>query len=78
MNSNTLDARRFIIFVALAVWLGMCTRTAIAQDAASFLGLGDLPGDPFGSQARGVSADGSVVVPPAKRQYKGGAEVIRG
>ncbi len=32
------------------------------SEQASFMGLGDLPGGDFGSSARGISADGSVVV----------------
>ena len=31
-------------------------------DAATFMGIGDLPGGDFLSSARGISADGTVVV----------------
>ena len=43
---------------AVAVGVGI----AGTAEAASFTGLGDLPGGSFNSSARGVSADGSTVV----------------
>ena len=36
--------------------------TSVAKAASTFMGLGDLPGGEFVSQAWGVSADGSTVV----------------
>jgi probable HAF family extracellular repeat protein len=47
--------------ISLGIGLGAIGVTFPAQ-AASFQGLGDLPGGSFYSGARGVSADGSVVV----------------
>ena len=47
-----------------AVVLGTATLTLVGSSAqaASFSGLGDLPGGSFSSNATAVSADGSVVV----------------
>ena len=47
--------------ISLGIGLGAIGVTFPAQ-AASFQGLGDLPGGVFSSSAGGVSADGSVVV----------------
>ncbi len=47
--------------ISLGIGLGAIGVTFPAQ-AASFQGLGDLPGGRFSSYASGVSADGSVVV----------------
>ncbi len=53
---RTGTARRII---AIGTGLFM---TALSASAATFQGLGDLPGGSFFSRANGVSADGSVVV----------------
>jgi probable HAF family extracellular repeat protein len=47
------------IVVAFAAAL---SGASVAQSAPTFMGLGDLPGGSFSSQALGVSADGSVVI----------------
>ncbi|MBD2620846.1 HAF repeat/PEP-CTERM domain-containing protein [Microcystis flos-aquae FACHB-1344] len=47
--------------ISLGIGLG-AIGVAFQAQAASFQGLGDLPGGIFGSAAYGVSADGSVVV----------------
>ncbi|WP_262382229.1 hypothetical protein [Microcystis aeruginosa] len=47
--------------ISLGIGLGAIGVSFPAQ-AASFQGLGDLPGGIFNSQAYGVSANGSVVV----------------
>lgn len=66
MNSTILrsSASRVARFRVVAAFAAVATLTApaFAQRAASFQGLGDLPGDYFFSAASAVSADGSVVV----------------
>ena len=47
--------------ISLGIGLG-AIGVAVPAQAASFQGLGDLPGGIFNSQAYGVSANGSVVV----------------
>ncbi|NCR77596.1 MAG: PEP-CTERM sorting domain-containing protein [Microcystis aeruginosa K13-06] len=47
--------------ISLGIGLG-AIGVAVPAQAASFQGLGDLPGGRFSSYASGVSADGSVVV----------------
>ncbi|MFN9735084.1 MAG: HAF repeat/PEP-CTERM domain-containing protein, partial [Microcystis sp.] len=47
--------------ISLGIGLG-AIGVAFQAQAASFQGLGDLPGGGFNSRATGVSADGSVVV----------------
>ncbi|WP_287722282.1 hypothetical protein [Microcystis sp. M055S1] len=47
--------------ISLGIGLG-AIGVAVPAQAASFQGLGDLPGGSFSSDATGVSADGSVVV----------------
>ena len=44
-----------------AVGIALCCVSLASADEISFMGLGDLPGGPLQSEARGVSADGSVV-----------------
>jgi len=48
------------VVAALSVQVLLCSRSLAG--APSFQGLGHLPGDPLYTYARGVSADGSVVV----------------
>ena len=50
--------RKFVLLVGLFTLLG----SSPTQATASFEGLGDLGSGSFSSIARGVSADGSVVV----------------
>jgi hypothetical protein len=52
---SLLSVLAFSTFVALGT-------TSPASAEAMFMGLGDLPGDIFSSEARAVSLDGSVVV----------------
>src|SRR5437899_1899406 len=59
---------RFVIFIYV-------TLSVVKLCAASFQGLGDLPGGPFFSAARGVSADGKVVV--GTSQSSNGYEAFR-
>ena len=48
-------------YVTICV-MAMIYAGGVSASAASFQGLGDLPGDSFGSRAYGISANGSVVV----------------
>src|SRR5262245_5955624 len=62
----------------IAGGLLICVFTAIASavdQPVRFMGVGDLPGGPFYSVARGVSADGSVVV--GDSQSAAGYEAFR-
>ncbi len=54
-----LQTRKALILVCVGIFCAL----SVAQGAGpSFMGLGDLEGGKFISEARGVSADGSVVV----------------
>ncbi len=48
--------------LAVVVCAGLLATTPAAASEAFFMGLGDLPGGSFFSQAYAVSPDGSVVV----------------
>jgi len=52
-------AWRTAVELVLGALVSLC---AAAPAGATFMGLGDLPGGSFYSEANGVSADGSVVV----------------
>lgn len=53
--------RRHMIILRAMTAASVCM-ASIAVEAASFTGLGDLPGGFFSSQASNVSGDGSVIV----------------
>lgn len=50
------------LLLATACTIALCSSFASAQRAASFFGLGDLPGGDVNSVGVGLSADGSTVV----------------
>lgn len=54
-----MSGKRFGISLTLAV---LCTSATTLATAASFRGLGDLPGGDVGSSATAISANGQVVV----------------
>lgn len=54
-----MRAIRKLVLVALG--LAVCLGDAALAGQPSFLGLGDLPGGTYGSAAKGVSIDGTVV-----------------
>ena len=55
------DKRSLTLITAIFV-LSILTASSTTTKAATFTGLGDLPGGDFTSYARGISADGSTVV----------------
>jgi probable HAF family extracellular repeat protein/parallel beta-helix repeat protein len=55
-----MKSKKMAVLAALVLFFGFVSTSFAAT--ASFQGLGDLPGGDFSSIARGVSADGSVVV----------------
>ena len=60
-------------FALAILLLGTSARAAQPQ----FVGLGDLPGGPDFSEARGVSSDGSVVVGESRSAAQPGGEAFR-
>ena len=63
LRQQSFGLRWLSVLIAGAVTAMAISLPAKAQSTgASFQGLGDLPGEVFGSQARGVSDDGNVVV----------------
>ncbi len=62
--------------ISLGIGLG-AIGVAFPAQAASFQGLGDLPGGSFLSRAKGVSADGSVVVGAGNDTGATGTEAFR-
>lgn len=72
---QTINKNRVVLAAAMG---GILTLAApLAQAGPFFMGLGDLPGGDFFSQATGVSADGSTVVGYSASANGGGVEAFR-